>query len=330
VEKVPAAAAETGRIALPENLATPCKGRRQIFYCLFGPSSAKILCLGSLMDNPMQIAMLQDKIVALDELEAVYLDRGMFFGDGVYEVLRSYDGKIFALEEHLARFKRGLAELQIGGIEPDEVRRRVQKAFATAGIANARIYFHLTRGSAIRNHLWDDEIKPNFFLMVTKLREDRQEKTNGIAVSTYPDLRWKRCDIKSLNLLANVLARKDASRKGCGEAILLNEQGFITEGAASAFFAIAGGGIQTASLAANILPSITRKFVFEAAGKVGLELVEKPLTPRQAIGADELFIAVTTKDIVPVVRFDDNVVGDGRPGRYTKLLMEQFRTFTLY
>ncbi len=278
----------------------------------------------------MEIAMLQDKIVGLAELEAVYLDRGMFFGDGVYEVVRSYNGKIFALEEHLARLARGLAELQIHGIAPDEVRRRVQKAFATAGIANARIYFHITRGSAIRDHLWDDEIKPNFFLMVTELREDKQEKTNGIAVSTEPDLRWKRCDIKSLNLLANVLARKDAARKGCGEAILVNEQGFITEGAASAFFAIVNRAIRTAPLAANILPSITRKFVLEAAGNVGLDLAEKPLTPQQAIKADELFIAVTTRGIVPVVRFDDNVIGDGKPGRYTKLLMEQFRTFTLY
>jgi len=278
----------------------------------------------------MEIAMLQDKIVGLAELEAVYLDRGMFFGDGVYEVLRSYNGKIFALEEHLARLTRGLAELQIHGIAPDEVRRRVQKAFATAGIANARIYFHVTRGSANRDHLWDDEIKPNLFLMVTELREDKQEKTNGIAVSTEPDLRWKRCDIKSLNLLANVLARKDAARKGCGEAILVNEQGFITEGAASAFFAIVGRAIRTAPLAANILPSITRKFVLEAAGNVGLDLAEQPLTPQQAIKADELFIAVTTREIVPVVRFDDNVIRDGKPGRYTKLLMEQFRTFTLY
>jgi len=273
--------------------------------------------------------MLQEKIVALDKLEAVYLDRGMFFGDGVYEVIRSYNGKIFAMEEHLARFKRGLSELGIGGIALAEVRRRVERAFATAAIANARIYFHITRGSAIRTHVWDDEIKPNFFLMLTELREDRKAKTDGIAVSTYPDLRWRRCDIKSLNLLANVLARKDAARKRCGEAILINEQGFITEGAASAFFAIINKAIQTAPLAANILPSITRKFVLEAADNVGLEIVEEPLMPKQAIKADELFIAVTTREIVPVVRFDDNVIGRGKPGRYTKLLMEQFRTFTL-
>ena len=153
-------------------------------------------------------------------------------------------------------------------------------------------------------------------------------KTRGIAVSTHPDLRWKRCDIKSLNLLPNVLATQAAADKGCGEAILVNESGFITEGSHSAFFAIFGQKLQTTALTANVLPSITRKFVLKAAENVGLEIAEQSLTPQQAGQADELFIAVTTKDIVPAVKFDDKSIGDGRPGKYTKLLMEQFHSFT--
>ena len=276
----------------------------------------------------MQITLVQDKIVPLEELEPAYLDRGLFFGDGVYEVIRSYNGKIFALEEHLQRFAESLAAIQITGIDINQVRSRILKAFDAAGIPNAKIYFHITRGSAQRSHIWDDSLEPNFFLTVTELQDDIQATNEGIAVSTHPDWRWKRCDIKSLNLLPNILARRDASQKGCEEAILVDEAGFITEGAASAFFAIIGKKLQTAPLTANILPSITRKYVIQAAINIGLEINEKSLTPQQASSSDELFIAVTTQDIIPVVKFDRNPIGDGKPGKYTKLLAEQFRSFT--
>jgi len=275
----------------------------------------------------MQLAMIDGAIRPFEELEPAYLDRGIFFGDGVYEVLRSYDGRIFALEEHLRRFVGSLAAIGITGVDTDLIRSRVLKAFAAAGIANAKIYFHVTRGSAPRNHLPEANLQPNFFLTITELPDNPASKANGIAVSTHPDWRWKRCDIKSLNLLPNILARSDAAKKGCAEAIFVDDAGLITEGAGSAFFAITGQALQTAPLTANILPSITRDFVVRAAEKAGLQVVEKSLTPQQASAADELFIAVTTQDIVPVVKFDGKVIADGKPGKYVKLLIRQFRTF---
>jgi D-alanine transaminase len=265
----------------------------------------------------------------MDGLEPIYCDRGTYFGDGVYEVLRSYNGKIFALDEHLQRLARSLSEIGIVNVDIEQIRRRVEKAFDAAAISNARIYFHITRGSAPRSHTWKADLKPNFFLTITELSDDTKEKTEGIAVSTHPDWRWKRCDIKSLNLLANVLARQDAEQKGCAEAILVDDAGLITEGAGSAFFAVLGKSLQTAPLTANILPSITRKFVIEAAKKIELKVVEKSLTPQQAKDADELFIAVTTKDIVPVVKFDGKVIKDGKPGKWTKQLIEEFKKFTV-
>lgn len=277
----------------------------------------------------MQVAMIQDKILPMAELEPIYLDRGIYFGDGVYEVVRSYNGKIFAIKEHLSRFARSLSAIGITGVDIAQINSRVQKAFDTAGISNAKIYFHITRGSGPREHSYEAKLKPNFFLTITELDEDKKAKTEGVAVSTYPDLRWKRCDIKSLNLLPNVLARQDATQKGCAEAILVDESGLITEGAASAFFAILDQLLQTAPLTSNILPSITREFVIKAAENIRLQTTEKPLTPQQAGGADELFIAVTTKDIVPVVKFDDGIIGDGKPGKYTKSLIEEFCSFTL-
>jgi D-alanine transaminase len=260
----------------------------------------------------MQIAMIQDRILPLADLDPAHLDRGTYFGDGVYEVLRSYNGKIFAFEDHLTRFADSLAAIEITGVDIKQIRSRILKAFDAASLANAKIYFHITRGSALRSHTYDADLKPNF-----------------IAVSTYPDWRWKRCDIKSLNLLPNVLARVDAAKKGCEEAIFVDDTGLITEGAGSAFFAIFKKTLQTTPLTANILPSITRAFVIKAAANSSLEVVEKSLTPQQAASADELFIAVTTKDIVPVVKFDNKIIGDGTPGRYTRLLIKNFHTFTI-
>ena len=276
----------------------------------------------------MQIAMLQDRILPLADLDPAHLDRGTYFGDGVYEVLRSYNGKIFALQDHLTRFANSLAAIEITGVDIKKIRSRILKAFDTAGFANAKIYFHITRGSAPRSHVYDADLKPNFFLTVTELPDDSELKATGIAVSTHPDWRWKRCDIKSLNLLPNVLARADVAKKGCEEAILVDEAGLITEGAGSAFFAIFGNVLQTTPLTTNILPSITRAFTIKAAKNIGLEIVEKSLTVQQAASADELLVAVTTKDIVPVVKFDDKPIGNGTPGQSTNLLIKNFQTFT--
>jgi len=273
--------------------------------------------------------MIDDKIMALNDVGPEYLDRGIFFGDGVYEVLRSYEGKIFALDDHMKRFTKSLEALEITNVDIKLVKSRVQKAFENARIPNAKIYFHITRGSGPRDHLAEAALKPNFFLTVMELHDDPNLKKKGVAVSTYPDIRWKRCDIKSLNLLANVLAKADAHKKKCWEAIFVDDNGLITEGSSSAFFAIANGKLQTASLTSNILPSITRKYIFKAAEKLGLKVLEESLTTLQAQTAAELFLGVTTKDIVPVVKFDTVKIGNGKPGRLTTALIEEFKKLTI-
>ncbi|HPS54588.1 MAG TPA: aminotransferase class IV [Sedimentisphaerales bacterium] len=276
----------------------------------------------------MQVTMVDDKIVDAEKLDKVHFDRAMFFGDGVYEVIRSYNGKIFALEDHMLRFSNSLKAIGITAVTAEQVQEKVLKAFEVANLANAKIYFHVTRGSGPRKHEWDNNLKPNFFLTIDELGDFTAVKNKGIAVSTYPDLRWKRCDIKSLNLLANVIAKQDAAEKGYQEAILVDDRGFITEGAGSAFFAIFDGKIHVTPLGHEILPSVTRKYVLKAADNIGMETIQKQFTPDQAAQADELFIAVTTKDIVPVVKFDSQTIKNGNPGRYTKLLIEEFKVFT--
>lgn len=271
----------------------------------------------------MQIAMIDDKLIEAGKLDSAYLDYGMFFGDGVYEVLRSYDGKLFALEEHLERFKISLKEVDINGVDINVIRDRVACAYQKSQISNAKIYFHITRGSGPRDHAAQG-LEPRSLLLITKIEDSSEQKNRGISVITVPDTRWKRCDIKSLNLLPNVLAKRKAQKRGCQEAIFVDEKGGITEGASSAFFAIFGSKLQTAPLTANILPSITRQFVIQIAPKAGLCVEEKQIKAENAAGADELFIAVSSKDVVPVVKFNEIQIADGKPGKWTKLLIDEF------
>jgi len=277
----------------------------------------------------MQLAMVDDRVIPYAELEPIYLDRGTFFGDGVYEVIRSYDGRLFALEEHLTRFARSLHEVGIEGVNIADVRSRVTTTLDRANIQNAKIYFHITRGSGDRNHNATPGTPPRFFMTVMELHDKPANKRDGVSVSTFPDWRWKRCDIKSLNLLANVMAKMDADRKGCAEAILVNDAGEVTEGSSSAIFLVRAGGseIVTRPLGPDILPSITRAVVERLADRAGVRVVEEAYRPADAARAEELFLAVTTQDIVPVVRFDGDRIGDGRPGPCTRKLIETFADY---
>lgn len=274
----------------------------------------------------MQLAMVGDKLIEADKLDLAYQDYGTYFGDGVYEVLRSYNGKLFALDEHMARFKRSLAEIEIEGVDVEDIKNKVVSTWKKTGYANAKIYFHITRGAGVRDHAAEG-LTPRFFMIISELDDssaDAQKQT-GISVMTVPDTRWKRCDIKSLNLLPNVLAKRKAHNAGCDEAIFVDDKGFITEGSSSAFFSIFKGKLCTSPLAANILPSITRLFVMKIYKKAGLELIEKQITPADALKADELFIAVSSKDVVPIVKFDGKLIADGKPGKFTKRLIEEFK-----
>jgi D-alanine transaminase len=166
-------------------------------------------------------------------------------------------------------------------------------------------------------------------MTVGELIDKPEVKQKGIAVSTHPDWRWKRCDIKSLNLLPNVLARIEVQKKGSSEAILVAEDGTITEGAGSAFFAVDGKekAVITRPLGPEILPSITRAMVMRVCDNAGLSVVEKALTPAQAAQCDELFMAVTTKDIVPITKFDGVQIGNGQCGELTRKLIKEFAVY---
>ena len=272
----------------------------------------------------MELAMIQDEIFPLSELGPSYLDRGTFFGDGVYEVLRSYNGKIFAFNDHFVRFERSLREIEIFGVDIESIKSKVRRAFDEAKLPNCAIYFHVTRGSGRRSHCWAEDIEHNFFLTITELNQPEPLKQTGVKVCCEVDLRWKRCDIKSLNLLPNVMAKQRAFKKGCFEAILVDSRGDITEGAGSSFFAIKDGALITRPLGHEILPSVTRKHIIDLARRNGVEVCEKVITPEQAMDVDELFLGVTTKDVLGIIEFEGKKISGGEPGPITRKLERAF------
>jgi len=273
--------------------------------------------------------MIQDRIVPIDQARISPHDRGLFFGDGVYEALRSYNGRIWAFEQHVQRLERSLKAIEIDNVDLQQVRQRVTTAFKQADIADAIVYFHITRGRAFRSHVNTEPLQPQFFLTVRHAPDTRRIAEEGVAAVTTPDLRWFRRDIKSLNLLPNVLARLKAQRAGAHEAIFVDDHGLVTEAAVSTVFAVFESTLQTHPLDRHILPGITRQAVLHLAETLGMAVREEPFTLQQARRADELLLAGTGEEVRSVVRLDGRAVGTGKPGPVTKKIIDRFHQLTL-
>lgn len=268
----------------------------------------------------MQVAMIDDLIVPIDEAMISAHDRAAYFGDGVYEVVVRCNGKLFAMDQHLARLENSLRGIDmLDRVDLQLIRRRVDRAITEAGLDNAVIYWHITRGSARRRHDYDDNWRPNFFLTVTERRHTPPDTGSAI---TQPDLRWKRCDIKSLNLLPNIMAKHAAVKAGAYEAIFVDEQGLITEGSSSSLLLVKDGVLRAPPLTANILPGITRQILLDIAAQADLQTCEQSFSLTEALAADELILASSASDIVAITSLDGNSIADGKRGYYTQRLSE--------
>lgn len=250
-------------------------------------------------------------------------DRGYQFADGVYEVIKAVDGEPRDLDRHLARLARSLRELRI----PEPVHGRalpqiVREALRRHPLRLATVYIQVTRGTAPRNHLFPAAPKPSLVVVVRRaVFPTEAERTRGVAVVTRPDLRWGRADIKSIALLANVLAKQEAFEAGCREAWLVGEDGFVREGSSSnAWIVDRDGRILTHPADHRILAGITRSVVLELARCEGLEVVERPFTVEEALAAREAFLTSTTSLVLPVTNIDGRTVANGRPGEVTRRL----------
>lgn len=271
------------------------------------------------------LAWLDGEWLPLEEARIPVLDRGNMFGDGVYEVVRSYDGRLWSLDLHLERLERSLRAIGIAGISMAQVRQLVEEGNRRAGYANARVYLHVTRGVAPRVHTYPVDAKPTLLVTV-----EEQAPTapalyeQGVAAITLPELRWARRDIKSLNLLPNIMARQQAAEAGAFEAILVQPDGIVTEGASHGIFMVDRGVLITREEGPHILSSITRALVLDGAARLGLPIYEGPFTNLALRRADELFLAGTSPGILPITRLDDYPVADGTPGPVTRRLTEAY------
>jgi len=256
------------------------------------------------------------------------LDRGFLFGDGVYEVIPVYGGRLFRLEPHLDRLDHSLAGIRLANPLPHRQWREILDELVKRNRGEDQsIYLQVTRGVALRDHGFPDGAEPTVFAMSSPLKPVADEyRREGISAITVEDIRWRHCDIKAIALLPNVLLRQRALDQGAAEAILIRE-GEVTEGAASNVFVVRGGEIITPRKGNLLLPGITRDLVVELCRRHGLTCREAPLLEEDLRSADEIWITSSTKEVVPVTRLDDVPVGEGAPGPVWEQIIDLYHRY---
>ncbi|WP_338451149.1 D-amino-acid transaminase [Niallia oryzisoli] len=275
----------------------------------------------------MDIGYINGRYIGLNELAVPIEERGHQFGDGIYEVIRVYNGKTFMLNEHLERLiKSGNAiKLQIEH-SIDDFRKLIHDAIAKSGEKDCCVYLQITRGISARNHLFPN-VPVSISLTVKQIVPlQKSIRVNGAAAILHEDERWSNCYIKSLNLLPNVLARQTAYEQGCFEAILVRN-GMITEGTSSNVFMVKQGKLYTAPLSRHILAGITRMAVKKICKQVSVDFIKQSFSKEELLQADEVFITNTTSEIVPIVTVEGQTIGAGRPGEVTTKLYHKLQQF---
>jgi D-alanine transaminase len=261
------------------------------------------------------------RFTTTDERVVSVEDRGFQFGDAVYEVFKFLGKRPIFLADHFARLQRGLREIEIGEPWTEEsfgamARELMERTAFNDGI----VYVQVSRGEMERSHFYSDHMTPTALAYSRKFRfPDGTKKEHGIRVITAADQRWLHCDVKSVNLLANALAKKKAQRAGADEAILI-AGGSVREGASSSFFVVRDGRIITHPLDEHILPGVVRDHTIGLALASKIRVDERPLREAELFDMQEAFITSTTQGVMPVTEIDGRVVGNGRRGPITTQL----------
>lgn len=264
----------------------------------------------------MSIAYLNGAYLPLEQARVSVLDRGFLFADGVYEVAAVIDGRLIDSDAHLARLARSADALGLTLPLPlDEIEAAQKQLVARNALDEGLVYLQLTRGAdPARDFLPSPATPPTLVMFVSpKAFLDTPAARSGIAVATMPDLRWARRDIKSVGLLAQVMAKQAAAAQGCQEAWMV-EDGHVTEGASSTAFIVTDEGIVTRPYSQAVLAGCTGTALNALAQESGLAVIRRPFTVAQALAAREAFIASASTLCLSVVRIDDQQIGDGIPG----------------
>ncbi len=273
-----------------------------------------------------RIVFLNGSFLPIEEAKVPFMDRGFMFGDGVYEGIGMLDGQLIDNEAHLERLERSLREIRIPNPYTRAEWTSIQEELARRnGMTEGFIYFQVTRGVAERDFFFPEDAAPTVAMFTqAKSIAHAPAAEKGIAVITVPDQRWKRRDIKSINLLAQVLAKQAAKEAGAQEAWMV-EDGFVTEGGSSSAFIITkAGAIVVRPLSHAILPGITRKSMLQLSKEAGIVLEERLFTVEEAYDAAEAFLTSASNFVVPIVAIDGRPVADGKPGPLTRRLRELY------
>jgi D-alanine transaminase len=259
---------------------------------------------------------LNGKFVRPEQAMVSVMDRGFLFGDGVYEVIPSYGGHFLGLEQHLDRLDRSLAAVRL----PNPLSRREWRSVLARLIGpppapDQAAYLQVTRGApAERDHLCPEDVDPTLFAVAKPIKPRRPEiGERGVACITRPDIRWERCDIKTVSLLAAVMLRREAEDAGALETIMVRD-GMVTEGTASNVFVVLGDQVLTPPAGPRILTGITRGLALDLARAGEIRFSEQPIPVGDLARADEIWLSSSTREVLPVTRLDGRPVGGGRPG----------------
>ena len=283
---------------------------------------------------PDTLCYLNGEYSSLRDAKVSVLDRGFIFGDGIYEVVPAYGGKLFRFDEHLARLNRSLTKLRIENPHTREQwiersRRLVAALIEKTGATDQLVYIQITRGVAVRDHVMPTDVQPTVFMMCTPMKPaSAEQRHHGVACISARDFRWERGDIKSISLLGNVLARQMSADKDATETIMFRN-GFLTEAAASNVWVVHEGAVLGAPKSEHVLEGIRYELIRELCEEVGIAYNLRPIAEADVMSADELLLSSATKEVLPVTTLDGDPVGHGalrgKPGPVYSRLYEAYQ-----
>lgn len=273
-----------------------------------------------------ELASVNGTITPIQEARVPIEDRGYQFGDAVYEFFATYHGTVFAMQEHLDRLQRSLKLLDFPPVDRDRIEQAVRHLLDASGISRAGIYLQISRGVAPRNHAFPPEAQPQVVLTVRRAMEiPEQLRAAGATAITVEDIRWGRCDIKSVQLLPNALAKQQALQAGANDAIFISPGGHVREGTSSNLFIVKDGELFTHPLTHEILPGVTRKVILEICARETIPAHEILIDKQQLMAADEVFLTGTVTEVLPVTKIDGSPIALGTPGPMAFRLQQLLR-----
>jgi len=271
------------------------------------------------------VVYLNGNLIAKNEASVSPEDRGFNFADGIYEVIKYYGGRPFRYNDHMERLRRSLHEIQIDFGDFDQLETVFQELLEKNSLTNqeAGIYLQITRGSHTRIHRFPENTPPTVYATAFPFASKPDQLENGVKVITAEDIRWLRCDIKSISLLPNVLYAQKAEELEAAETIFIRN-GIVTEGTHSSFMAVKNGVVYTHPDSNLILPGITKKVILEICRENNIQVIEEGIQASELDNMDEMMIVGTGSEVTPVVKMDEKMVGNGSPGPVTCFIRDKF------